>query len=53
MNNIVEVKLIGNWTNDDVSGNLLQGLSGKVTLNGTTPQTIVGTAKTWFNDVDA
>ncbi|MCP4000517.1 MAG: hypothetical protein GY727_06385, partial [Gammaproteobacteria bacterium] len=52
MNNSGEVKLTGNWTNDDVGGNLLQGTTGTVTLNGTTTQTIGGTAKTWFNDVD-
>jgi hypothetical protein len=52
MNNNGEVKLTGNWINDDVGGNLLQGTTGTVTLNGTTPQTIGGTAKTWFNDVD-
>ncbi|RLD52037.1 MAG: hypothetical protein DRJ05_17805 [Bacteroidetes bacterium] len=52
MNNNGEVKLTGNWTNDDVGGNLLQGTTGTVTLNGTSTQTIGGTAKTWFNDVD-
>jgi hypothetical protein len=39
----------GNWTNDAVSGNLLQGTSGTVIFNGTTLQTIAGTAKTWFS----
>jgi len=52
MNNNGEVKLTGNWTNDDVGGTLLQGTTGTVTLTGTTLQTIGGAAKTWFNDVD-
>jgi len=52
MNNNGEVKLTGNWTNDDAGGNLLQGTTGTVTLNGTTTQTIGGTAQTWFNNVD-
>jgi len=52
MNNNGEMKISGNWTNEDLGGSLLQGTTGKVTFNGTAPQTVGGSAKTWFNNLE-
>lgn len=52
MNNNGQVRLSGNWTNNDNSGNLLQGSTGIVSFDGSSPQNIDGTAKTWFNRME-
>ncbi len=36
------IAITGDWTNDSISGNLLQGTSGEVKFNGPSPQTILG-----------
>lgn len=43
-----EIDLTGNFTNNAASGNLLSGSSGTVVLNGTTQQTIGGSASIYF-----
>ena len=52
MDNNGNVLISGNWTNNATSGNLLQGTSGTVTFNGSSVQSITGSAKTWFNNVN-
>ncbi|MCD4729346.1 MAG: hypothetical protein K8R74_02010, partial [Bacteroidales bacterium] len=52
MDNDGEVLISGDWTNNATSGNLLQGTSGTVTFIGSSVQTITGSEKTWFNNVN-
>ena len=51
MNNNGQLRLSGDWTNNAVSGNLLQGSTGTVSFDGTSTQNIDGSAKTWFNNL--
>jgi hypothetical protein len=51
MNNAGNVVVKGNWENNATSGNLLQGSTGTVFFDGVSPQTIGGTAKTWFSNL--
>jgi hypothetical protein len=51
MNNAGNVVIKGNWENNATSGNLLQGSTGTVFFSGVSPQTIGGTAKTWFSNL--
>ena len=52
MDNDGNVLISGDWTNNATSGNLLQGTSGTVTFNGSSIQSITGSEKTWFNNVN-
>jgi hypothetical protein len=45
------ILISGNWTNDAAAGNLLQGTTGAVILNGAAVQNIAGTTKTWFSNL--
>lgn len=51
LNNAGNVVVKGNWENNATSGNLLQGSTGTVFFSGVSPQTIGGTAKTWFSNL--
>ena len=42
----------GNWINNAVSGNLLQGTTGTVFFNGSSVQNIAGTKQTWFSNLN-
>jgi len=46
------LSITGNWTNDAGEGHLLQGSTGKVVFNGSTPQYISGLTQTWFHRLD-
>jgi len=46
------IYLEGNWTNNAISGNLLQGTTGNVIFNGTSSQTIGGATQTWFQNLN-
>ena len=52
IDNAGDIYLSGDWTNNAVAGNLLQGTTGQVTFNGSAAQVIGGSAQTWFNDID-
>jgi len=53
MNNNGQLRISGDWTNNATSGNLLQGSTGTVNFDGTAAQSIDGSAKTWFNNLEA
>ncbi len=46
------IRITGNWTNDAVSGNLLQGTTGTVFFTGAALQNIAGTTRTWFSNLN-
>jgi hypothetical protein len=46
------IRVTGNWINDAVSGNLLQGTTGTVFFTGAAVQNIAGTTKTWFSNLN-
>lgn len=52
MNNSGNVLITGDWINNSTSGFLLNGTTGSVRLVGTSIQSIIGTAVTYFNTLD-
>ncbi len=52
IDNSGDIFLTGDFTNNQTSGTLLSGTSGAVIFNGSSVQTIAGTAVTYFNDID-
>ncbi len=52
MNNSGNVLITGDWINNQTSGSLLNGTTGSVRLVGTSIQSIIGTAVTYFNTLD-
>ena len=45
------INTTGNWTNNAISGNLLQGSTGQVIFKGTQEQTVGGSSQTWFPEL--
>jgi len=46
------LKLEGNWTNNAIGGDLLDGTSGKVVFAGSNNQTIGGSQDTWWQNLE-
>ncbi len=52
LNNSGNIIVTGNWTNNATSGNLLQGTNGTVSFNGISVQSVGGTTRTWFTNIN-